>query len=155
MLTAIPRHWFSWDFTLTDGKRPLAEIDISWWREKGVLTISGKPYRVYREGALFGAFILESNGTVLARAEKPSAFSRRIFVECAGVRYVLKPSFLFSRRFQLLSGTTAVGTLSPNGLFSRRMNIDLSEDLPLPVRVFVVWLTIILWKRDSDASAAG
>ena len=64
MLTAIPRHWFSWDFALTDGEKPLADIDISWWRENGELTIFNVPYRVYREAPLMGAFILESSGAV-------------------------------------------------------------------------------------------
>lgn len=149
MLTAVPRHWFSWDFTLTDGEKPLAEIDSSWWREKGVLTIADKPYRVYREGPL-GAFVLESNGNVLARAEKPSAFSRRIVLHYSGTRYELKPRHVLSRTFQLLKGTAVVGALSPKGLPSRRMDIDLPEELPLAVRVFVVWLTVMLRKRDSD-----
>ena len=152
MLTAIPRHWFSWDFALTDGEKPLADIDISWWRENGELTISNVPYRVHREAPVMGAFILESSGAVIARAEKPNAFSRRMVIEYADVRYELKPSFVFSRRFHLISGTTIVGTLSPSGLLSRQMNIDLSDDLPLPVGVFIVWLTLILWKRDWDAA---
>jgi hypothetical protein len=152
MLTAAPRSWFSWDFTLAAGEERLAEIDISWWREKGVLTIANKPYRVYREAPLIGAFVMESDGIVLARAEKPSALRRRMLVEHAGTRYELKPLRSFSRDFQLLAGTEVVGTLSASGLLSRRMNIALPEELPLPVRVFVVWLTVILWKRDFEAA---
>lgn len=152
MLTAIPRHWFSWDFVLTDGEIPLADIDISSWREKGELTISNVSYSVYREAPLMGAFILESSGAVIARAEKPNAVSRRMVIEYDDVRYELKPAFVLSRRFNLISGTTIVGTLSPNRLWSRQMSIDMSDALPLPVRVFVVWLTLILWKRDSDAA---
>jgi hypothetical protein len=38
------------------------------------------------------------------------------------------------------------------GLLCRRMNIDLPEELPLPARAFIVWLTVILWKRDADAA---
>lgn len=152
MLTAIPRHWFSWDFSLTDGEKPIADIDISSWREKGELTISNVPYSVYREAPLMGAFILESSGAVIARAEKPNAVTRRMVIEYDDVRYELKPAFVLSRKFHLISGTTIAGTLSPNGLWSRRMNIDMSDDLPLTVRVFIVWLTLILWKRDWDAA---
>ena len=40
-----------------------------------------------------------------------------------------------------------VGSLAAKGVFSRGMNVDLPETLPLAVRVFVVWLTVVLWKR--------
>ena len=34
-LTLIPRHWYSWDFFVTDDDRQLAEFNLSSWREKG------------------------------------------------------------------------------------------------------------------------
>lgn len=152
MLTAIPRHWFSWDFTLFDKGESLAEIGMSSWREKGRVTVSNTTYRVYREGFFTGAFVLESNGTVLARAEKPSAMTRKVVVHFGGSQFELKPRSGLSRKFQLLSGGAIVGTLSPAGFLSRRMNIELSEDLPLLIKVFVVWLTVLLWKRESEAA---
>jgi hypothetical protein len=151
MLTAIPRHWFSWDFTLFEKDRSLAEIDMSAWREKGELTVTNTTYRVYREGLFSGAFILEGNGAVVARAEKPSAMTRRVVLNFGSTQFELKPrSTLFFRTFHLLSGKRIVGTLSPRGFLSRRMDIELSDDIPLPIKVFVVWLTVLLWKRDSD-----
>jgi hypothetical protein len=150
MLTAIPRHWFSWHFTLLERDESLGEIDLSSWCEKGSLAVSNTTYRVYREGLFSGAFILESNGEVMARAEKPSAMTRRVVVYFGGAQFELRPRSALSRTFQLLSGGTIVGSLSPSGFLSRRMDIELSEDLPLPIRAFVVWLTVVLWKRDSE-----
>ena len=74
MLKATPKSWFSWNFTVMGGAQPVADIDVSWWREKGLLTVQGTTYKVYREGLMSGAFILESARTVLGRATKPSAF---------------------------------------------------------------------------------
>ena len=151
MLTAIPRHWFSWDVTLFEKDRSLAEIDMSAWREKGEVTVANTTYRVFREGLFSGDFVLEGNGLVVARAEKPSATTRRVVLTFGSTHFELKPRFtLFSRTFNLLAGRQVVGTLSPRGFLSRRMDIELSEDLPLPIKVFVVWLTVLLWKRDSD-----
>lgn len=155
LLEAIPDSWFSWNFTVTDGRRPIADIDVSWWREKGVITVDASEYRVYRERVLGGAFVLERSGSVLARAEKPSFVSRRLIIECNGVKYTLRPRHILSRAFLLVGDSGVMGALSPRGLFSRRMQFDLPGDLALPVRVFIVWLTIILWKRDSDAAAGG
>ena len=154
MLRAIPKGWFSWDFTVMEGSRPVADIDISWWREKGVLTVEGKSYKVYREGLMSGAFILESGGSVLARAEKPSAFLRHFEIDHDGRRYTLRAKHAWGRAFELLDGLTRIGSLHPDGLFTRRVIVDLPEDLPMPVRVFIIWLTVILWKRASDSSTA-
>jgi hypothetical protein len=155
MLTATPRSWFSWDYAVSTPNDHLADIDISWWREKGTLTVDGQHYGVYRERPLSGKFILESHGAILASAEKPSSFRRRLLVEHAGRQYELKPRGMFSRTFELHSGPAVVGSLSAKGVFSRGMKVDLPATLPLPVRIFVVWLTVILWKRDAEAAAAG
>ena len=72
MITATPRSMFSWDYQVVSGSRHLADIDVSCWREKGVLTIAGEPYGVYRERPLGGKFMLEANGSILASAEKPA-----------------------------------------------------------------------------------
>jgi hypothetical protein len=61
---------------------------------------------------------------------------------------------MFSRTFELHAGSTVVGSLSARGVFSRRMNVDLPETLPLAVRVFVVWLTVVLWKREAEAAGS-
>jgi hypothetical protein len=151
MLTAIPRNWFSWDFTLVDEGHPLAEIGMSSWREKGTLTIANQTYRIFREGFFSGSFVLESSGAILARAAKPSAMTRRLIIDCNGSEFELKPVSAFTRKFQLLSRGAIVGTLSPRGFLSRRMNVELSPDLPLPARVFVVWLAVLMWKRESES----
>ena len=41
MLRVVPKRWFSWDFTVMDESNTVADIDMSWWREKGVLAVEG------------------------------------------------------------------------------------------------------------------
>jgi hypothetical protein len=154
MLTAVPKSWFSWDFTVMEGAQTVGDIDISCWREKGVITVEGADYRVYREGLMSGDFILASDDTVMARATKPSAFRRTFIVEHAGRQYTLRATSALCRSFELLDHDRVVGTLSPRGLFTRRAAIELPETLPLSVRVFIIWLAVILWKRDAEAQGA-
>ena len=153
MLTAVPTRWFAWEFTVNDGPRPVATIDVSWWREQGTLTVGGVDHRVYREGMLSGSFILEAAGSVVARAMKPSAFRRAFVIEHGGRRYTLQAAAVFRRRMVLLDGEKIIGSLSPQSAFTRRSDVDLPRDLPLAVRVFVIWLAVILWKRESDSGA--
>ena len=153
MLTAVPTRWFSWEFTVNDGPRAVATIDVSWWREQGTLTVGGVDHRVYREGMLSGDFILEAAGSVVARARKPSVFRRAFEIEHGRRRYELHATSVLRRRMVLLEGDKTIGSLSPQGVFTRRADVDLPPDLPLAVRVFVIWLAVILWKRESDSGA--
>ena len=93
-LQIVPTHWYSWDVRVTDESRPVADIALSWWREKGALTIGDTTYRVYREAPMSGEFVLEQAGSVLARAEKPSVPRRRA-PSLARPRRIFRTTFLF------------------------------------------------------------
>lgn len=153
-MKAVPLAWWSWNFALADGDRPLASIRTSCWRERGTLSIEGRKYRVYREGVFGGDFVLEHEGEAIARAVKPSAFRREFVVTHAGREYTLGAVSAFRRAFVLRAGDETHGTIAPDGLFRRTSTIDLPATLPMPVRAFLVWLAILIWKRDA-ASAGG
>ncbi len=155
MLRAVPVSWFSWDFNVLDGNKQLALIDQAWVREAGELILDGTRYKVYREGYFGGAFILETEGRVVARAVKPSAWRRAFEVEHDNKKYTLKAKSSWGRSFELLHGTTAIGYLRPDNCFTRQAGVAFPDSIPLPVRVFMVWLTLLLWKRDQDSGAAG
>ena len=89
----------------------------------------------------------------LARAEKPSAFQRSFQVSHAGRSYALGAESAFRRKFVLRENDQPVGSVYPLNAFTRRCVVDLPAEISLPVRVFMVWLVIILWKRDSDSGA--
>lgn len=154
MMQIVPTRWYSSDFSVRHDSRPMADIDVSWWREKAVLTIQGRRYGVYRERLVSGAFVLEHGGTVLARAEKPTVFRRTFLIHYAGREYTLRAASTFGRQFLLLDGSRQIGSLTPAGIFTRRATVDLPDDWPLPVRVFIVWLTVISGMRDEAAVAA-
>ena len=48
----------------------------------------------------------------------------------------------------------AVGTIRRETWTSRKARVELPDELPLPVRVFVLWLVLLMWKRESDAAAS-
>lgn len=154
MLTAVPKSFFSWDFNIFEGPREIAGIDMSWWREKGKLSIQDETYEVSREGLMSGVFTLASHKGVLARAEKPSAFVRSFDIESQGQLYHLRAASMFRREFLLFQSSEQVGSISPEGIFTRRASIDLPSELPLPVVVFITWLAVILWQRDSQSSSS-
>ncbi len=93
---------------------------------------------------------------VVARASKPSVFQNRFEVQLPDRRLVLrKPSaWSWNRRFALFDGEKQIGSIDPVGLFTRRTMIDLPDNWSLPIRVFLFWLAVIIWKRQSAAAAS-
>lgn len=151
MLRIVPNHWFSWNVTVSDESRPVAGIATSWMREKGELTIDAATYQMYREGWMSGDFILERAGSALARAEKTSVFRRGFVIRHAGREYRLKPRSMFGRTYVLENGSREIGSVAPAGVFTRKGTADLPHELPLPVRMFIVWLTVISWRRQQSS----
>ena len=132
--------------------RYIADIDMSSWREKGTLAIDDTSYDVYREGMVSGDFILEDDGIEIAAAEKPSAFKRMFHVHYANQVFTLKAASVFRRAIAVYADGYQVGMMEPRGVFTRRTDVDLPEELPLPVRVFMIWLAVVLWQRESGSS---
>jgi hypothetical protein len=154
MLEAVPSNIFSSTFRLEEQGRLLGEVNASLWRDKARLEIQDGTYEFFREGQCGGDFVLEHNGNILARASKPSAFKNRFEVELPNRHLIFRKKAVLSRSFALFDGEKQVGSVYPVGIFTRRSNIDLPSDWPLPLRVFVFWLAFIIWKRQNAAAAS-
>ena len=105
---------------------------------------------MYRESWLCGPFVLERDGSVLARAEKPSAFFRTYLIRHGDRDYTLEPRSAFRRAFVLHDGSRQIGSIEPTSASMRGAIADLPDTWPLPVRAFVIWLAMIQWRRDSS-----
>lgn len=156
MLRAIQRSWFSYNFDVIDrtGTR-VATADMSNWRENARLEVEGRRY-LARHQTWAREFVLEGeDGSIVAVAEKPSSWRETFSLEHGGVRYGLrkespwKSSFILSRE-----GVGVIGSVRQKSLFGRETIVDLPEELPVEVRVFVLWLATLMRKR-ADSAAAG
>ncbi|MEO5822170.1 MAG: hypothetical protein ABIT71_16825 [Vicinamibacteraceae bacterium] len=155
MLQIDQLRWFSWDFTVSRDGRRLAELDISCWRERGVLSVDGASYAITREGFMSGDFRLTGpDNRVIASASKPSLLRRRFEIVHGGRTWTLQPRSAWGRAMTLLVDGRDAGAITPAGAWTRRASASLPDTLPLPVQVFIVWLAVLLWKRDQDAAAA-
>lgn len=155
MLSASPRRWLSWDYSVTDPEgAEVARVTIGSWREKGTVIMAEGEYRVYRQG-LTGPFVLESiDGSTAASAVKPSALQRKFAVLFGGREYALQAKSALSREFGLFDGDRRVGAVVPASWLSRRARADFDAEIPPPLQAFVLWLTLLMWKRSSDSSVA-
>ena len=159
MLRAVPDGWFSYDFTVFDRTgTPLARADLSNWRETAKLEVGGTPYEAHRKKEWASKeFVLEKeDGLVVAVAEKPSAWKDRFVFEHGDNRYELEKESVWGSAFVIRrEGAGPVGFVRSKGIFKREWAVELPEELPPEVRVFVVWLVVLLWKRAASAAASG
>ncbi len=149
MLKVVPDGIFSRNFTVYNNGESVAIILPALMREKGELVFNGTSYRVYREGLLSGAFILEKEGTVISSAVKPDILFRSYMVKAGEKVYALKAESVFGRRFLLFDEDRIIGSVQPENAFTRRGEIDLPDYIEPVVRIFMIWLVLISWKRDS------
>lgn len=154
MLEAKPINFLSKSFLIETGGQKIASLAISRWRESGEISIGDQSYRLYREGLLSGAFVLESSGQIIARAVKPSAFRSQFDLELDAHRYSLQRTSLFGKSFSVVQGETVVGSVRRAGLFTRRTLVDLPSDWSIPIQVFAFWLVLVIWNRDDGGAAA-
>jgi hypothetical protein len=153
MLSAQPRKWYSWDFTLNDAEgRHVADVDLSSWRERGKVVLGGTEYRVRPEG-LCGPFVLEDDVSVRARARRTSLLAREFEIEFEGDHYTLRKQSLWSGAIVLRQGAEELGTIRHAAWYKRGARIELAERLSPVLQAFAVWLALLLWKRDAAAAA--
>lgn len=150
MLTAKAHHALSWDFSVYKDEVQVAEIDSAWLRERAVLTVGGEKYQASR---VAGAFELSRDGQVLVRAEEAGYVSTAFTVAYEETTYHLRAKPEDEQVYQLAKkGGSVIGSLQLDGILTRKIEAHLPSNLPLMVRVFILWLVILAWKRASRAS---
>ena len=66
----------------------------------------------------------------------------------------LRAASALRRQFLLLDGGTEVGVIDPQSIWTRSADVEFRIPLPEAVQAFIVWLTLLLWKREADGGAA-
>ncbi len=85
--------------------------------------------------------------------KKPSSLFRSFTVTNNGKEYGLRAASPVERMFILSENGRELGTVRPEHAFTRKAVIDLPAEIDLPVRIFMVWLVLVLWKRDEESAS--
>jgi hypothetical protein len=154
LLEAIPTGLLSATYRLQQDNVLIGEIDNSYFRERATLELEEGTYHLFRERAMGGDFMLERNGNIVARAAKPSAFKTLLEVDVPEHHLVLRRISVFSRRFGVFENGRQVGAIYTAGTFTRRAIVDLPAEWPAVARVFLFWLTWLMWRRQHQSAAS-
>ena len=152
MLHVRPKSWLSTDYVVEEDGREIAVLDLSPWRERGTFELDDDSFSLTREGTMSGAFQLEQQGQVVASATKPNFWRSHFEISVDGRDYLLRKRSMLGRDFVLEQSGDAVGTIRPKSFMHRAVDVDLPREWPLEIRLFVVWLVILMWLRESNAA---
>lgn len=147
MLTATPTGLFARNYTFALDGQSVGTIEQSGMREKATIEIGGTRY-VFSNQLLGSDFLLESNGRPLATARKRTL--RRAFGITVGSReFALEVggTFVKGGRYTLTENGRAVGELVKAPIV-RSGRATLPGDLPLPVQVWLLWIGLMMWRRE-------
>ena len=106
-------------------------------------------YRMEREKN-WGDFVLFGPEDEICRAGKPSAMFRSFEMEYAGQQWTLQAASVIGDSFELRTGGEVVGGIDAKGIFIRRGEAHLPDQLPMPVQCFLIWLALLMWVRSDD-----
>ena len=150
MLQSTRRGFFRHSYDISEDGRPTATLTAT--RCEGCMfDVDGATYRVTRDGRK--AFKLTGPNGDEARAERVRGRTWTIsslFVPLELVRGSIWKDTWEVRRFG-----EPVGTLAKDGAFKRTSTADLPDDLPLPLRLFVLCVVETLWERSRQSDGAG
>lgn len=141
-------------YSLTGNGLPVGVIECSRMWEQATITIGTTSYTAAREGKMSGLFYLEANGIRLASAEKPSSLHRLFTVRAGGRTFSLKAASAFGRAFVFTENDVEIGKIARRGIFSSKSTAELPDDLAVEVQAFLIWLVIIIWRRQTRATTA-
>lgn len=149
--------WFSYDFTLYDRTgAPVARADLSNWRETAGIETGGRRYEASHQSMVKEFFLRDEAGQEVALAVKPSAWNERFSFEYGGSRYELKKESVWTRTFVLTrDGVGKVGHVRLASWLGRELEADLPDELPPEIGTFLVWLAVLMWRRQASSASAG
>ncbi len=150
---ADPQSLFTFAFDLVRGGLTVGLVQHRLFGRKGVVRVDGIEYEVLRTGPV--AFALAQVGVpgMLVSAERPGLLRSRYRVSWDSQEVELVRSAL-GFRMNLVRAGEEVGTMRLANLFSRRVIIDVPEDLPVRVVAFLVWLMIRMRRAAASSAAA-
>ncbi len=155
MLTAKPTGLLSENFVVSRDGVQLCEFDQAGGRDRAEFVVDGERY-IAKNELLGGDFLLENQSQLIARADKRAlrrVFDVRIDPGSSAERsYELKVGGLIAKggRYTLEENGRKVGELVKTP-FLRSAQANLPQDVPLPVQVFLLWIGLMMWRRERNS----
>ncbi len=143
-----------------EAEEEVAAVELRRVSDGGTIRVGEVPFTLDASGWVSKTVTLAFEGVRVASAARTGVLRPRYDVTVdagllgtdAPVGLTLRPS-LTLRTFEVWIGGQEAGAVYRHGFLGRRLEVDLSDRLPLGVQVFLLALVLIEWRRASRRSA--
>jgi hypothetical protein len=146
MLTAQRRKQF---IDVRRGNQLVTSFDFV---RRSPFSLDGQEYTAKATSLLGVAFSLQRGDEVIVVEKTTSILTNAQQIEHNDGTWLMKPARYFGRTFNVLSdGGTNLGTIKPARYFFplSDITIDLPDNVPTLVQVFMLWLAVKSWAIDT------
>ena len=148
----VPRSLLSRHFDLLRDGQIVVSLEMAMFREACNFSIAGHDFAIRHTSIWKDTFQLLVGDKPVCEVTR-GFWSRRFQLAAIEQLWALQPIGIFSRGYQLLSGTDEVGVIRPAGWFTRRRFANFTDDVPPPVQVLAIFLVLIISNRQQHHSA--
>jgi hypothetical protein len=139
---------------LRDGT-PVAVLRASNWREAATASVGDREWVFAKtKGELTGRWAAEPEDVVRLRARQKSFWSSEWTADLEGRPVQAKSASWWRSTHRYLSGDRQVAVSGTTGGWSPRPTLD-ADELPLHQQVFLLWLELVISRRNTAAVTAG
>ncbi len=149
MLRIIHKGWFFHSFKVFENDVEIPELEFKFGSKTMNFEIQGVDYKFESRETFFsgGSYVIESNNSILAVAERPGVFGKTFSFVLGARQYQLGPGPGRKPSFVLLEGERQVGEIYSETFSRRQVVAELPSELSLPIKMFMLWLFLLLWNE--------
>ena len=149
MLIARPQGLFSRSYSVCDEDgNTVGELAIGMLKEGAVLHHDGKSYRIERAEFMKGPWCLKDDDGVVFEAHKPTMVPDRFTAVVKNASLELSTKGRLMRRFIVVGPDWAdLGYIRRVPGLPGRLEIHLSDLIPVLAQLFMLFQVVVLWKR--------
>ena len=133
----------------------VASLRASNWKESATATIRGREWVfAKRKRELTGRWAAEPEGLVRLRARQTSVWKGTWTADLEGTTVDVQNASLWKGTHRFLAGGRPIAQSGSTGGWSSRRTLDADDSLPIEHQVFLLWLELVIGRRNDAAAAA-
>ena len=138
---------------LRDGS-PVATLRASNWKEAATAVVGAREWTfVKRKRELTGRWLSEPEGVVRLRARQSSFWKGTWTVDLEGKPVEVQNASIWRGTHRYLTGGQRIAESGSTGGWSPRPTLDADGSLPLHQQVFLLWLELVIRRRNNAVTA--
>jgi hypothetical protein len=153
-LQARSRGFFGQRIEITRGGEEVARVRLRTWKEGCRITADGDTVEGRRKGIWKPVYELRRDDRLVTSIRTQRVLRSWLAMELGSALIEIRPEGFLQRSYVLRMGAREIGSIRKSSWLFSTVDIDLPDDWPLALKIFVFWVIASIW-RSQQAAAAG